>query len=777
MLKKIITCFFAVIFAFVTSISPFASAFAFDDLVDSELQSESLLNANVDFISPVPDNSQINQIVDIDYSNLDLPINFDAGETVADYCYLDENNKLCDYPLKQSKFGIVIQGGNAIVPISQIVVSKAQNVILSLALAISQCALAEYAWTALKNIITDTMMQNAFNKEYHRLASEMDYEDFILKQYNDIVQCSDGSVIDLSKLSEGTVDIIIGLLDDVQSQQLVKNSSFSNEVVSDYVSPQFNSSYSRDLVFNNGFGNMPYKRHSVTTVENSYLKRYGFNGVCNLSIPSSCSISHQESNLQYGVLFRDFDFLKGNIPATYNNTEVYRDFTPAFGFLDKFNTSSQSYSYYVYSASYIERFKQITGYDFTITKYLATDCLNTNGYVKNNVPFITNAQQFSQVGAPFIIDNGSVSKRLESSYLDAISYAKKLLSDVPLEIGDCLLVNGSNPVSWYTGVSNSYTFSENFIILNSSVNNQSLILPQFQFVYLHDTYRYYGQRELAAADKPWENAPISCATLKPSPLTDGSTSYKMHYLSSNHCSTEFNIINQNGTMPLIFGSTLASISGIEFNHVDYSNTSLIGSDNVELTDGNITNKGTISNITSDSFSPDNINNLNDSLGHIVAKNWHDSLSYTDNIINRHTAEERAIHEAITNNQIRVSNGSTYPNGESIKPNTPPTVIKPPISPVIPNFGSPSASFALNKFPFCIPSALYLVVGSFSATPEAPQFYFPIATPVGTYNIDVDLSSFDSVAVVCRSMTAVLLFIGLIFTCIKLLTLLRVAGGE
>ena len=69
------------------------------------------------------------------------------------------------------------------------------------------------------------------------------------------------------------------------------------------------------------------------------------------------------------------------------------------------------------------------------------------------------------------------------------------------------------------------------------------------------------------------------------------------------------------------------------------------------------------------------------------------------------------------------------------------------------------------FPFCIPFDLINLVKVFSATPEAPKFKFPVKYPTGqgygTYELDIDLSSFDPVAKVVRILETALFILALI----------------
>ncbi len=70
------------------------------------------------------------------------------------------------------------------------------------------------------------------------------------------------------------------------------------------------------------------------------------------------------------------------------------------------------------------------------------------------------------------------------------------------------------------------------------------------------------------------------------------------------------------------------------------------------------------------------------------------------------------------------------------------------------------------FPFCIPFDLIDLVKVFSATPEAPKFSLPLKYPTGfntweTYDFEVDLSVFDGVAEVVRTLETILFILGLI----------------
>lgn len=69
------------------------------------------------------------------------------------------------------------------------------------------------------------------------------------------------------------------------------------------------------------------------------------------------------------------------------------------------------------------------------------------------------------------------------------------------------------------------------------------------------------------------------------------------------------------------------------------------------------------------------------------------------------------------------------------------------------------------FPFCLPFDLIDFIGVLDADPEAPKFSIPIKVPTssgwGVYNIDIDLSKFDSVAALLRQMETLAFVVGLI----------------
>lgn len=69
------------------------------------------------------------------------------------------------------------------------------------------------------------------------------------------------------------------------------------------------------------------------------------------------------------------------------------------------------------------------------------------------------------------------------------------------------------------------------------------------------------------------------------------------------------------------------------------------------------------------------------------------------------------------------------------------------------------------FPFCIPFDLIAFLGVLAAEPEAPSFDWPITYPTGsgtaTYTLHIDLSDFDPVAKVVRSLECLGFIVGLI----------------
>ena len=88
------------------------------------------------------------------------------------------------------------------------------------------------------------------------------------------------------------------------------------------------------------------------------------------------------------------------------------------------------------------------------------------------------------------------------------------------------------------------------------------------------------------------------------------------------------------------------------------------------------------------------------------------------------------------------------------------------NPKTPTDETQAANFKLSDlekvFPFCIPFDLYDMVAIFAADPVAPQFDWPIYFQGQEYDIDVDLSEFDTVAATGRVLLTVLFLIGLAF---------------
>ena len=67
------------------------------------------------------------------------------------------------------------------------------------------------------------------------------------------------------------------------------------------------------------------------------------------------------------------------------------------------------------------------------------------------------------------------------------------------------------------------------------------------------------------------------------------------------------------------------------------------------------------------------------------------------------------------------------------------------------------------FPFCIPFDLIKFIQCFCADPEAPKFEIPVNIPkIYEGNIKVDLSDFDDVAALCRTLFDILFIIGLAY---------------
>lgn len=96
---------------------------------------------------------------------------------------------------------------------------------------------------------------------------------------------------------------------------------------------------------------------------------------------------------------------------------------------------------------------------------------------------------------------------------------------------------------------------------------------------------------------------------------------------------------------------------------------------------------------------------------------------------------------------------------------------------LPDFFKPKDDFDWSKFkdvdaymifPICLPWDLYDMVALLSSSAKAPAFEFPLATPVGDYSLSVDLSDYDSVASVLRTVELLLFCVGLVFVTKKMM---------
>lgn len=96
---------------------------------------------------------------------------------------------------------------------------------------------------------------------------------------------------------------------------------------------------------------------------------------------------------------------------------------------------------------------------------------------------------------------------------------------------------------------------------------------------------------------------------------------------------------------------------------------------------------------------------------------------------------------------------------------------------LPDFFKPRDDFDWSKFkdvdaymifPICLPWDLYDMVSLLSSSAKAPAFEFPLVTPVGDYSLSVDLSDYDSVASILRTVELLLFGIGLIFVTKKMM---------
>lgn len=64
---------------------------------------------------------------------------------------------------------------------------------------------------------------------------------------------------------------------------------------------------------------------------------------------------------------------------------------------------------------------------------------------------------------------------------------------------------------------------------------------------------------------------------------------------------------------------------------------------------------------------------------------------------------------------------------------------------------PSVDKMKTTFPFCLPWDVYYCFNSLAAEPVAPHWVIPICTPVGDYEIDVDLAPFHMLSYISRSL--------------------------
>ena len=85
----------------------------------------------------------------------------------------------------------------------------------------------------------------------------------------------------------------------------------------------------------------------------------------------------------------------------------------------------------------------------------------------------------------------------------------------------------------------------------------------------------------------------------------------------------------------------------------------------------------------------------------------------------------------------------------------------------------------SKFPFCLPTDLMNLANVFSGTRQAPSFTWPVQTPLQqeAFEIEVDLSDFEPVAVVLRAMMNVMLIFAVIMLASRFWELLANIGSD
>lgn len=152
--------------------------------------------------------------------------------------------------------------------------------------------------------------------------------------------------------------------------------------------------------------------------------------------------------------------------------------------------------------------------------------------------------------------------------------------------------------------------------------------------------------------------------------------------------------------------------------------------------------------------------------------WADALAKTNAGVAQ-GALDGTISGATTGTAVNVGTGELVTDkvGELVKPGANTSVT--PVSPVVPGLFDGVIDSVSGKFPFCIPADLHKCLVALSAPPVAPAFDWVFSLHhVGLQDvtIHVDLSPFDSVAMILRVCLSVTMTIGLIFLSIRLLNM-------
>lgn len=88
-----------------------------------------------------------------------------------------------------------------------------------------------------------------------------------------------------------------------------------------------------------------------------------------------------------------------------------------------------------------------------------------------------------------------------------------------------------------------------------------------------------------------------------------------------------------------------------------------------------------------------------------------------------------------------------------------------------DFGG-SAADLTDKFPFCIPGDVHKAVNALAASPQAPRFTWPVWSPAGFVDLEIDLSDYSQVASALRGMFSLLIIIGTAFLGMRFIEFIR-----